>query len=64
MSLQVQPFATESPRTPAGMGHAMLWVDEVTVSFDGFRALDKLSLVLDPASCAASSARTAPARPR
>jgi urea transport system ATP-binding protein len=30
------------------MGHAMLWLDDVTVSFDGFRALNHLSLVLDP----------------
>jgi urea transport system ATP-binding protein len=30
------------------MSHAMLWVDDVSVSFDGFRALNSLSLVLDP----------------
>jgi urea transport system ATP-binding protein len=49
MSLQVQPILTETANSQrSGMGHAMLWVDEVTVSFDGFRALDKLSLVLDP----------------
>ena len=29
-------------------GHSMLFVDDVTVSFDGFRALDHLTLVLDP----------------
>ena len=34
--------------TASVIGHAMLWVDAVTVSFDGFRALDQLSLVLDP----------------
>ena len=33
---------------PPPMGHAMLWVDDVTVSFDGFRALNHLSLMLDP----------------
>ena len=30
------------------MSHAMLWVDDVSVSFDGFQALTNLSLVLDP----------------
>lgn len=30
------------------MSRAMLWLDGVTVSFDGFKALDDLSLVLDP----------------
>ena len=42
----------------------MLWVDNVTVSFDGFKALNELTLMLDEASCAASSAPTAPARRR
>jgi urea transport system ATP-binding protein len=32
----------------AAMGNAMLWLDAVSVSFDGFKALDSLSLVLDP----------------
>ena len=32
----------------ASMGNAMLWLDAVSVSFDGFKALDALSLVLDP----------------
>jgi urea transport system ATP-binding protein len=42
--------AIPPPATPVPppMGHAMLWVDDVTVSFDGFRALNHLSLVLDP----------------
>jgi urea transport system ATP-binding protein len=49
MSTQLQPVeAPPHGATPHGMGHAMLWVDDVTVSFDGFRALDHLSLVLDP----------------
>ena len=49
MSLQVQPILTETANPqPSGMRHAMLWVDDITVSFDGFRALNKLSLVLDP----------------
>jgi urea transport system ATP-binding protein len=49
MSVQLQPVLTTPESViPTGMGHAMLWVDDVTVSFDGFRALDRLSLVLDP----------------
>ena len=44
-----------------GQGVA-LYVDGITVSFDGFRALNKLSLQSTSASCAASSAPTAPAR--
>jgi len=32
----------------ARMGHSMLWVDNVTVSFDGFKALNDLNLVLEP----------------
>jgi urea transport system ATP-binding protein len=46
-----QPESATAPRTPLpppGMGNAMLWLDAVTVSFDGFKALDSLSLVLDP----------------
>jgi urea transport system ATP-binding protein len=37
-----------SAEQPPAMGHAMLWLDDVSVSFDGFKALDKLNLVLDP----------------
>ncbi len=44
---------------------AILYLDDITVSFDGFKALNALSLVHRArASCAASSARTAPARRR
>ena len=43
---------------------AILYLDDITVSFDGFKALNALSLSSAPARCAASSARTAPARPR
>jgi urea transport system ATP-binding protein len=32
----------------ASMGNSMLWLDAISVSFDGFKALDSLSLVLDP----------------
>jgi urea transport system ATP-binding protein len=39
-----------------------LYLEDITVSFDGFRALNKLNLKSTPASCAASSAPTAPAR--
>jgi urea transport system ATP-binding protein len=37
-----------APAPAAGMGQSMLWIDDVSVSFDGFKALDRLSLVLDP----------------
>ena len=43
----VTAVAAVSTRPPPPMGHAM-WVDDVTVSFDGFRALNHLSLVLNP----------------
>jgi len=32
----------------ARMGHSMLWVDNITVSFDGFKAIKNLNLVLAP----------------
>ena len=32
-------------------GDTLLYLDGVTVSFDGFRALNALSLVLEPARC-------------
>jgi len=41
---------------------ASLCVDNVSVSFDGFKALNELTLILDEESCAASSGPTAPAR--
>ena len=45
---QVKTPPAEKPQAgAAGMGSAMLWVDNVTVSFDGFRALDQLSLLLE-----------------
>jgi len=31
----------------ARMGHSMLWLDNITVSFDGFKALNKLTLYID-----------------
>ncbi len=36
------------PELPAAMHGALLYLNGVTVSFDGFRALDGLSLVIDP----------------
>ncbi len=43
---------------------AILYLDDISVSFDGFKALNKLSLQhRRRASCAASSGPTAPARP-
>jgi urea transport system ATP-binding protein len=32
----------------ARMGHSILWVDNITVSFDGFKAINNLNLVLMP----------------
>src|SRR5687767_1533567 len=32
----------------ARMGHSMLWVDNISVSFDGFKAIKNLNLVLAP----------------
>jgi urea transport system ATP-binding protein len=32
----------------ARMGHSMLWVDNISVSFDGFKAIRNLNLVLAP----------------
>ena len=43
---------------------ALLYLDGVHVSFDGFHAINNLSLTLEPVKCARSSARTVPARPR
>ncbi|MGY3121342.1 ABC-type uncharacterized transport system ATPase subunit [Bradyrhizobium sp. S3.14.4] len=44
---------------------AMLYLDGVHVSFDGFHAINNLSLTLAPGEMRApSSARTVPARPR
>ncbi len=40
--------AGEAQGVVVGMGSAVLWLDAVTVSFDGFRALDELTLLLDP----------------
>jgi len=42
---------------------AMLYLDGITVSFDGFRALNNLSFAVEPGEMRASSAPTAPARP-
>jgi urea transport system ATP-binding protein len=42
---------------------AILYLDDITVSFDGFKALNALSLNISAGELRASSARTAPARP-
>ncbi len=42
----------------------ILSLEDICVSFDGFKALTDLTLYIASASCAASSAPTAPARPR
>ena len=46
------------------MHGSLLYLDGVTVSFDGFHALDGLSFVVEPGELRRSSGRTAPARPR
>jgi hypothetical protein len=65
--------AAAAPPTAGSRGEARradftqgvaLYLDDITVSFDGFKALNDLSLTSTSASCAASSAPTAPARPR
>ena len=43
---------------------SILYMEDVFVVFDGFKALDALNFSMDRGSCAASSARTARARPR
>ena len=40
-----------------------LYLEKLTVSFDGFKALNELTLQIEPGSCAASSDRTARAKP-
>ena len=42
---------------------SLLYLDDVSVSFDGYKALRGLSLVLAPARCGPSSVPTGPARP-
>ena len=41
----------------------LLYLSGVTVSFDGFRALNNLSLAVEPGEMRAIIVRTAPARP-
>jgi urea transport system ATP-binding protein len=48
-SIVAKPMrADDTQKRIALMGHSMLWLDDITVSFDGFKALDSLNLVLDP----------------
>ena len=46
------------------MATSVLYLDNVTVSFDGFSAMNELSLVLEGGEIAPSSDRTAPERRR
>jgi ABC-type uncharacterized transport system ATPase subunit len=46
------------------MNKPVLAIEDLTVSFDGFKAVDNLNLYVDRNECAWSSAPTAPARPR
>jgi hypothetical protein len=66
---------TESGGRKAGLAHRHagrggcdprphLYLEDVHVSFDGFKAINGLNLDIARASCAASSAPMAPARPR
>ncbi len=43
---------------------SLLYLNGVSVSFDGFKALNSLSFIVEPGNCARSSARTVPARRR
>ncbi|MDD9940804.1 MAG: urea ABC transporter ATP-binding protein UrtD [Myxococcales bacterium] len=47
-SADEQPVDSDEGADVAQGMRSMLWVDHVTVSFDGFRALNQLSLVLAP----------------
>ena len=42
----------------------MLYLNGVSVSFDGFKALNKLSIIVHPNEMLAIIGPTAPARPR
>jgi urea transport system ATP-binding protein len=42
----------------------ILYVDDITVSFDGFRALNKLTLNIAPGELRCIIGPTAPAKPR
>ncbi|MBC8134162.1 MAG: urea ABC transporter ATP-binding protein UrtD, partial [Deltaproteobacteria bacterium] len=37
----------ESPKSSTGHSRIMLWVEELTVSFDGFKAIDDVTLLLE-----------------
>ncbi len=49
---------------PDAKPRSLLYLDGVSVAFDGFKALNSLSFVVEPVSFAPSSARMAPARRR
>ena len=54
---------TDRPPLPDRLLYKVLYLNDLTVSFDGFKALDALTLDVSRESCAASSDPTAPARP-
>jgi hypothetical protein len=66
------PLALDLPRReparaaagPAAEGRAMIAVESLVKTYGSFRAVDGVSLDVAPARSTASSARTAPARPR
>jgi hypothetical protein len=54
-----------TPVEPVDATHGiLLYLEGVTVSFDGFKAIDNCRCTSAMANCAASSAPTAPAKPR
>ena len=71
-----KPFAaikcsTSCARVPAswhrpldsGAGKNILYLEDITVSFDGFKALNDLTMYIKTGDCVVLSARTAPASP-
>ena len=57
-------YARIKPEGVDTLHGAILYLEEITVSFDGFKALNQLNWIYRSANCVASSAPTAPARPR
>jgi hypothetical protein len=50
-------------RAPPQLLGKILYLERITVSFDGFKALDGLTLYVDPGELRCIIGRTAPARP-
>ena len=54
----------QDPAAAHGARDLALWVENVTVSFDGFKALNDITLLLDRGELRCIIGPTAPARPR